>query len=172
MDRNSLDALSPFQRNWSPSTPDEKDWVSKKIAILVREGYPQAQAVAIAHSMAAEHFSKGGPGSGFHGHSGRPGERGGSASSGGAGGETPGQRRMRELYANPKEVFEVQSLGVRLKPGESRVSANLDGKKVSGILTAVWRDAEEELNFEIRDSAGNLHHFHEPQFVSASKLTG
>lgn len=30
---------------------EKSDWISKKIKILMDEGYPQKQAVAIAHSM-------------------------------------------------------------------------------------------------------------------------
>lgn len=41
---------------WKPSTDAEKAWVAEKIAILVKEGKTQEQAVAIAHSMGNAHF--------------------------------------------------------------------------------------------------------------------
>jgi hypothetical protein len=45
-------------RRWTPKTDDQSAWVSDKIKLLVDEGKPRDQAVAIAHSMAEEHFEK------------------------------------------------------------------------------------------------------------------
>lgn len=60
------DLIAPFTREavmekggerWNPSTDSQRAWVSDKIKLLVNEGKPQDQAVAIAHTMAEERFS-------------------------------------------------------------------------------------------------------------------
>lgn len=41
---------------WSPKTDDQREWLSNKIKLLIDEGKPRDQAVAIAHSMGGEKF--------------------------------------------------------------------------------------------------------------------
>lgn len=43
---------------WKPKTPEQRQWVSDKIAKLIEEGKPRDQAVAIAHSMGREKFEE------------------------------------------------------------------------------------------------------------------
>jgi hypothetical protein len=44
------------QAVWKPKTPDQREWVSQKIKLLLEEGKPRDQAVATAHSMGREKF--------------------------------------------------------------------------------------------------------------------
>jgi len=75
--------------------------------------------------------TKGGPGSGFHGHSGRPGKRGGSDNDGSTGsptGGTPAAQRKPSATLSDRPVTRTQAIAVAIQ--------KLDGGKPTGNLLA------------------------------------
>ena len=74
---------------------------------------------------------KGGPGSGFHGHAGRPGKRGGSDNDGSTGsptGGTPAAQRKPSATLSDRPVTRTQAIAVAIQ--------KLDGGKPTGNLLA------------------------------------
>jgi hypothetical protein len=69
--------------NWKPVTTEEKNYVLREVAIMMRDTQMnRVQVGEIVLRNAEEKFSKGGPGSGNFNHGGRPGAVGGSTSGG------------------------------------------------------------------------------------------
>lgn len=90
------------------------------------EGTARERTAAIMLRVIADHYlgEDGGPGSGNHGHKGRPGHVGGSGGGGGGGGSSGGSSKKREREAGKSE-------GVENKPKVSKPGVVVKNRRVS-----------------------------------------